>query len=131
MTDLQQIDRAFAAVSSYLSASNARLAAVINIAGGALCAPLEAVLVEDYKYLINLELVGRHEIARTFMPLIKVNRGRVVNVGSVGGFAFAPGFGTYHVVKAGLEAETIVLRREMAKFGVAVSLIEPGKKIRR
>jgi NAD(P)-dependent dehydrogenase (short-subunit alcohol dehydrogenase family) len=60
------------------------------------------------------------------MPLLRQNQGRAVNVGSVGAWNFSPGFGVYHVVKAAVHAETMVLRKEMAKFGVAVSLIEPG-----
>ena len=126
VSDVEQIDRAYIAVSSYLAASNAHLAAVINVAGGALVAPLEVVRLQDYRYLLDLELVARHEIPRVFMPLLRQNQGRAVNVGSVGAWNFSPGFGVYHVVKAAVHAETMVLRKEMAKFGVAVSLIEPG-----
>ena len=126
VTDPEQIDSAYDAISSYLSVSNMSLYALINVAGGAVCAPLESIPLRDYRHQLDVELVGRHEMARVFMPLLRQGMGRVINLGSVGGRAFVAGFGAYHVAKAGLAAETSVLRMEVARFGVGVSLIEPG-----
>ncbi|KAI9026076.1 hypothetical protein DFJ74DRAFT_716789 [Hyaloraphidium curvatum] len=122
----EHIERAAVAATSFLSASDTPLIAVINVAGGALCAPLEIVPIEAYRRQLEIEVVGRHLVAQAFMPMLRQSKGRLINVGSAGGWNFAPGFGAYHIAKAAIAAESMVLRKEMAKFEVAVSLVEPG-----
>ena len=52
--------------------------------------------------------------------------GRVVNIGSMGGRFTFPGGGYYHASKHAVEAISDALRLEVAPFGVAVSLVQPG-----
>jgi NAD(P)-dependent dehydrogenase (short-subunit alcohol dehydrogenase family) len=56
----------------------------------------------------------------------RAGRGRIVNVGSMGGKLSFPGAAWYHASKYALEALSDVLRFEVAGFGIQVSLIEPG-----
>ncbi len=56
----------------------------------------------------------------------RVARGRIVNIGSMGGRLTFPGGGAYHATKYALEALSDALRFEVAGFGVGVVLIEPG-----
>jgi len=56
----------------------------------------------------------------------RAGRGRIVNVGSMGGRIVFPVGGYYHASKYAVEALTDALRFEAAPFGVKVSLIEPG-----
>lgn len=53
--------------------------------------------------------------------------GRVVNVTSVQGLLTVPACGPYAMTKAAAESFSDGLRREMRKFGLKVSVIEPGK----
>jgi NAD(P)-dependent dehydrogenase (short-subunit alcohol dehydrogenase family) len=53
-------------------------------------------------------------------------RGRIVNIGSMGGRLTFPGGGLYHATKHALEAISDALRFEVAGFGIGVTLIEPG-----
>jgi NAD(P)-dependent dehydrogenase (short-subunit alcohol dehydrogenase family) len=52
--------------------------------------------------------------------------GRIVNVSSMGGKLTFPGGGAYHATKYAVEALSDVMRFEVAGFGVAVIVIEPG-----
>ena len=54
------------------------------------------------------------------------NSGRVVIVSSVKGLHSFPANSAYHVTKYGLETMADSLRLEMLKFGVTVSIVEPG-----
>ena len=52
--------------------------------------------------------------------------GRIVNVSSVRGRYAWPGGSVYHISKYGVETMSDSLRLEMVKFGVGVSVVEPG-----
>src|SRR5690606_11497948 len=56
----------------------------------------------------------------------RAGRGRIVNIGSMGGRLTFPGGGVYHATKYSLEALSDALRFETAGFGVQVALIQPG-----
>jgi short-subunit dehydrogenase len=53
-------------------------------------------------------------------------RGRIVNLGSMGGKLTFPGGGVYHATKYAVEAISDAMRFEVKGFGVDVVLIEPG-----
>jgi short-subunit dehydrogenase len=53
-------------------------------------------------------------------------RGRIVNVGSMGGTLTFPGGGIYHATKYAVEAISDAMRFEVKGFGVDVVLIQPG-----
>ena len=73
-----------------------------------------------------MNLWGVVRVTKSFLPLIRKGRGRVVNVASISG-RFAPIFlSAYAITKFGVEAFSDVLRLEMARFNVNVSIIEPG-----
>ncbi|MEV4417199.1 SDR family NAD(P)-dependent oxidoreductase, partial [Catellatospora sp. NPDC049609] len=52
--------------------------------------------------------------------------GHVLNIGSVGGFATAPGVGMYGATKFALEGISEALHGELAPLGVRVTIVEPG-----
>lgn len=54
------------------------------------------------------------------------NGGQVINIGSMAGLAGTPSEGMYSATKFALEGYTETLWREVRRFNVAVSLIEPG-----
>jgi NAD(P)-dependent dehydrogenase (short-subunit alcohol dehydrogenase family) len=50
----------------------------------------------------------------------------VINIGSVGGFATAPGVGLYGATKFAVEGITEALHGELAPLDVHVTVVEPG-----
>ncbi|XP_016414134.1 dehydrogenase/reductase SDR family member 9 [Sinocyclocheilus rhinocerous] len=100
--------------------------AVVNNAGVSFpTAPSDWLEIEDFKQMINVNLIGVVAITLSVLPLIKKAKGRVVNVASVFGRISTVG-GAYCITKYGVEAFNDGLRRNMAPFGVKVLCIEPG-----
>ncbi|CAL1546658.1 unnamed protein product [Lymnaea stagnalis] len=125
VTDSDSIRAAYEAVKKALP-DDTCLWAVVNNAGvtGRLTVS-EMCTKKDFIDACNVNLFGPIEVARTFMPLLRKSKGRVVNMVSVMGRCPAVS-SPYSVSKFGLEAYSDVLRREVSRFGVKVIVIEPG-----
>ena len=65
-------------------------------------------------------------MTRAFAPLIIESGGRITTTGSISGTLSSPNGGVYSMSKHAMEAFTDSLAAEMAGYGVAVSVIEPG-----
>ncbi|XP_078666583.1 retinol dehydrogenase 16-like [Branchiostoma floridae x Branchiostoma belcheri] len=83
--------------------------------------------IADYQAVLDVNLLGMIDVTKTFLPLLKKSRGRVVNVSSVGGRLSAPCTTPYAVSKYGVEGFSDALRRGMRCFGISVHIIEPEK----
>uniref|UniRef100_A0A3P9LG81 Dehydrogenase/reductase (SDR family) member 9 n=1 Tax=Oryzias latipes TaxID=8090 RepID=A0A3P9LG81_ORYLA len=100
--------------------------AVVNNAGVAVpSGPCDWHVVDDYKFMVDVNLHGVIAVTLSVLPLIKKAGGRVVNVASVFGRISVTG-GPYPVSKFAVEGFNDSLRIGMAPFGVKVLLIEPG-----
>ncbi|XP_030840998.1 retinol dehydrogenase 7-like [Strongylocentrotus purpuratus] len=82
---------------------------------------------DDYKRVIDVNLLGVIDVTLTFLPLLKKARGRVVNIASALS-RVAMGSGGYAESKYGVQAFSDTLRREsrMMNYGIKVSILEPG-----
>lgn len=90
--------------------------AVVNNAGVSVpSGPCDWMTVDDYKSMLDVNLIGVIGVTLSVLPLIKKARGRVVNVASVFGRISAFG-GPYCVSKYGVEAFNDSLRCEAWPF---------------
>ena len=101
--------------------------AVINNAGVGFSGLIEWESVEQMKRAVDINLWGMVSVTKAFLPLLKRNKGRVVNVASAWGRVAIPGVSSYCISKYGVEAFSDALRNEMRHFGVTVHIIEPGR----
>jgi NADP-dependent 3-hydroxy acid dehydrogenase YdfG len=100
---------------------------LVNNAGYGLYGPVEEASPEDVRRQFETNVVGLGTMCRLVLPAMRAaGRGRIVNIGSVGGRLAFPGGGWYHASKYAVEALSDVLRVEVAGFGVRVVLVEPG-----
>jgi NAD(P)-dependent dehydrogenase (short-subunit alcohol dehydrogenase family) len=102
------------------------LHALVNNAGIAVAGPVEVVPVEEWRRVLEVNLLGQIAVTRALLPTMLGARGRIVNMSSIGGRVASPLFGPYSASKFGLEAVTDALRREVKPLGVRVVSIEPG-----
>jgi NAD(P)-dependent dehydrogenase (short-subunit alcohol dehydrogenase family) len=102
------------------------LAGLVNNAGIAVPAPLEHQPIEDFRRQLEVNLIGQVAVTQAFLPLLRRGRGRIVNVGSIGGRVAVPLLGAYAASKFALEGVSDVLRRELRPWGIHVAIIEPG-----
>jgi NAD(P)-dependent dehydrogenase (short-subunit alcohol dehydrogenase family) len=104
----------------------AELHALVNNAGIALSGPVEVVPIDEWRRIVDINLLGQVAVTRALLPAVLRARGRVVNMSSIGGRVANPLFGPYSATKFALEAVSDALRREVAAHGVRVISIEPG-----
>ncbi|WP_306497255.1 SDR family NAD(P)-dependent oxidoreductase [Streptomyces sp. YU58] len=61
------------------------------------------------------------------MPLLREQgNGHLVQISTIGGVTTYPSLGGYHASKWALEGLTESLAKEVADFGIKVTLVEPG-----
>uniref|UniRef100_A0A8C9S4J0 Retinol dehydrogenase 7-like n=1 Tax=Scleropages formosus TaxID=113540 RepID=A0A8C9S4J0_SCLFO len=124
LTDGASLDRVVELVRSVTGARG--LWGLVNNAGRSIpIGPTEWMQVEDFKKVLDVNLIGMIDITLRLLPLVKRARGRIVNVASVMGRVALTG-GGYALSKWGVESFSDSLRRDMRAFGVKVSVIEPG-----
>ena len=102
------------------------LGVLVNNAGIAIAGPVEVVPLDQWRRIVEVNLLGQVAVTRALLPAILRARGRVVNMSSIGGRVASPMFGPYSATKFALEAVSDSLRREVAAHGVRVISIEPG-----
>ena len=99
---------------------------LVNNAGVAVIAPLIEIDEDDLFFQMNVNVFGPYRVTRAFAPLIIQSKGRITTTGSISGILSGTLFGPYSMSKHAVEAFTDSLAREMRKFDVEVSVIEPG-----
>lgn len=124
VTDADQISAAAQRIEVELG--EAGLAGLVNNAGIAVPGPLETLPIEDFKRQIDVNLNAQVAVTQAMLPAIRIARGRIVFITSIGGLMAFPMFGAYHAAKFGLEAVGDVFRQELRPWGISVSIVEPG-----
>lgn len=99
---------------------------LINNAGIAKGGPLETSTREEWEQVFAVNVFGLVDISRKLLPFLRQTQGRIVNVGSISGLVASPFMGVYAASKFAVEGLSDSLRREVQRFGVSVSVIEPG-----
>ncbi|XP_060109724.1 17-beta-hydroxysteroid dehydrogenase type 2 [Heteronotia binoei] len=125
VTSSQQIQEAFLEVKKKLG--NEGLWGVINNAG-ILGFPADAELLpmSNYKQCMEVNFFGPVEVSKTFMPLIRKAKGRIINISSMAGGIPMLRFAAYGASKAALSMFTGVIRQELSKWGVKVAAVHPS-----
>lgn len=124
VTDESSIEAAVAEVERATGAAG--LAGLVNNAGTAEPGPIELLPVDVLRRQLEVNLVGHVAVTQALLPALRLARGRIVNVSSVGGRVATPALGAYSASKFALEAISDSLRVELAPWGIEVTLIEPG-----
>lgn len=125
ITDAAQIAAAAAAVRE--AVGEAGLDGLVNNAGIFLGGPVEFMPLDNLRQLFEVNVLGTVAVTQAFMPLVRQARGRVVNIGSVNGRFAMPMVAPYAMSKFAIHAMNDALRREVARWGVKVSIIDPGQ----
>ncbi len=103
-----------------------RLRALVNNAGIAVNAPVEALPLTEWRRQFDVNLFGHIAMTQALLPDLLESSGTVVNISSVGGRVAMATYGAYAGSKFALEAVSDALRREVGHLGVKVVVIEPG-----
>lgn len=102
-----------------------KLDALVNNAGIPMAGPMEILPMADIRRTMEVNFFGHVAVTQAMIPMIRVARGRIVNVTSILGLMVASFTGAYSASKFAMEAFTDALRLELSPWGINVSAIEP------
>ena len=101
---------------------------VLNVAGIAIWGTVRSLEPEHWQRLVDVNLMGPIHIIEEFVPpMIEAGRGgQLVNVSSAAGIIAMPWHAAYSATKFGLRGVSEVLRYDLRKHRIGVSLVCPG-----
>jgi NAD(P)-dependent dehydrogenase (short-subunit alcohol dehydrogenase family) len=103
---------------------------VCNNAGIGPLAPVADLTLDDWRWMLGVNLWGVIHGVTTFLPVLKQNHegGHIVNTASMAGLVAGPRLGAYAAAKYGVVGLTEVLAAELAADNsrVGVSVLCPG-----
>lgn len=83
--------------------------------------------VEEFKAMINTNLVGLAEMTKEVLPVMKDNKsGQIINISSIAGKRSFPQSEFYGATKFGVMGYSDGLRKEIAGQGIKVATVCPG-----
>lgn len=104
-----------------------RVDVLVNDAGVMLNGPLAEVSLADLERMIATNVTGLVAACRAAVPVMAAQgAGDIVNISSIAARLANPTSAVYSATKAAVSTFTEALRKETAKTGVRVSVIEPG-----
>lgn len=103
-----------------------RLDVVINNAGVMPLSPLEALKIEEWNRMIDINIRGvLHGIAAGLPVMKKQGFGQFINIASIGAYAVSPTAAVYCATKYAVRAISEGLRQEAGR-DIRVTLVSPG-----
>ena len=125
--DISDVDEV-AAFAADIHASGPAMDVVMNIAGVSAWGTVDKLTHRDWKSMIDINLMGPiHVIENLVPPMIEARRGgHLVNVSSAAGLVALPWHAAYSASKYGLRGLSEVLRFDLARHRIGVSVVVPG-----
>jgi NADP-dependent 3-hydroxy acid dehydrogenase YdfG len=100
---------------------------LVNNAGVMLLGPVDGANVEDWRQMVNVNLLGLFYCTHAALPLMREGGGgHIVNVSSTAGRRATLGAAVYNATKFGVHAFSEALRQEALHAKIRVTIIAPG-----
>ena len=99
---------------------------LVNSAGIGIAGTVESLQTKHVDLQLNINLRGLLLVSREAIPLLKVTKGWIVNLGSIAGTTPTPGLTVYGATKAAVIALTRSQNAELDADGVRAIAICPG-----
>jgi NAD(P)-dependent dehydrogenase (short-subunit alcohol dehydrogenase family) len=115
-------------LAATIHAAHGSVDVVMNVAGISTWGSIERLQHEDWEQVIDVNLRGPISVLEAFVPaMIEAGRGgHVVNVSSAAGLFGLPWHAAYSAGKFGLRGVSEVLRFDLRRHRIGVSLVCPG-----
>ncbi len=100
---------------------------LINNAGISHIGLFQDMTEEEYRRLINVNLLGTLNVTHAVLPyMIKTKKGAIINISSVWGNKGSSCEAVYSASKGGINSFTQALAKELGPSGIRVNAISPG-----
>ncbi|HWJ83640.1 MAG TPA: SDR family oxidoreductase [Nocardioides sp.] len=115
-------------LAATVGARSGAMDVVLNVAGIARWGTVRSLEHDDWRQLVEVNLMGPIHVIEEFVPpMIEAGRGgQLVNVSSAAGIIGMPWHAAYSASKFGLRGVSEVLRFDLRRHGIGVSLVCPG-----
>jgi NAD(P)-dependent dehydrogenase (short-subunit alcohol dehydrogenase family) len=125
--DISDYD-AVAAFAADIHTRHPAMDIVLNIAGISAWGTVDQLTHRHWRSMIDVNLMGPIHVIETFVPPMMAagHGGQVVNVSSAAGLVALPWHAAYSASKYGLRGLSEVLRFDLARHGIGVSVVVPG-----
>ena len=101
--------------------------ALVNNAGVMLLGPVEGANTDEWRRMVDVNVLGLLYCTHAAIPLIRESGGGdIVNVSSVAGRQATLGAAVYNFTKWGVTGFSEALRQEALHSGIRVTCVEPG-----
>ena len=125
--DISDYD-AVVALAEEIHGGHGSMDVVMNVAGISTWGTVDRLEHEHWRRLVDVNLMGPIHVIECFVPpMIAAGRGgHLVNVSSAAGLFGLPWHSAYSATKFGLRGISEVLRFDLRRHGIGVSLVCPG-----
>jgi NAD(P)-dependent dehydrogenase (short-subunit alcohol dehydrogenase family) len=124
VSDYEQV----AAFAADIHGAHPSMDVVMNIAGVSAWGTVSHLTHEHWESMVSINLMGPIHVIETFVPpMVAAGRGgHLVNVSSAAGLVALPWHAAYSASKYGLRGLSEVLRFDLARHRIGVSVVVPG-----
>ncbi len=100
---------------------------VINNAGVASSAKIEDESIENWEWIININILGVVRGCKVFTPVFKQQQsGYFINIASMAGLVYLPTMSSYNATKSAVVALSETLKMELIDHGIGISVVCPA-----
>jgi len=122
VTDAAEVDTVVSAVAAELG----RPAVCVNVAGIGKFARSEEQPVEEFRQILEVNLIGAFAVSRACLPHLLESGGCIVNISSSAGIFGQPYNAAYCASKGGVSLMTKAMAVEFTRRGVRVNAVAPA-----
>jgi NAD(P)-dependent dehydrogenase (short-subunit alcohol dehydrogenase family) len=125
--DISNYDQV-AAFGADIHSAHPSMDLVMNIAGVSAWGTVSHLTHRHWESMVSINLMGPIHVIETFVPpmVLAGNGGHLVNVSSAAGLVALPWHAAYSASKYGLRGVSEVLRFDLARHRIGVSVVVPG-----
>lgn len=122
----ESVDEAYDKITADAAERGIPIWAIVNNAGIMTGSTVENHDVAKMQEIYEVNVWGVLRLTQKFLPLIRAQAGRIVQISSIAGFLTVPRAAGYCSSKHALESLSDGLRMELDKYNVSVSVVQPG-----
>jgi NAD(P)-dependent dehydrogenase (short-subunit alcohol dehydrogenase family) len=119
-----------AALAQHVIDQHGKVDLIVNNAGVGPKAPIDKVTLDDWRWVLEVNLMGVIHGVHSFLPHLRANPDGawMVNTASMSRFFCPPGYAPYVASKAAVEGLSLTIANELAAAGsnVGVTVLHPG-----
>lgn len=105
-----------------------RIDILVNVAGGAERIPVIDMTAADWDHVVDMNLKSVFLCSQAVLPvMLKQKYGKIVNISSIYGYTGSATRSSYSAAKAGVSAFTKSLALEIARDGININAVAPGR----